>query len=74
MPLYQYECATCGHTFEVLAMRPTAEPTEPCPECGSEKVERTIGLPARTATDSDSQANCGVGPPCAAPWCGRKRR
>jgi putative FmdB family regulatory protein len=35
MPTYEYECKTCGHTFDVFqSMRD--EPLKICPECGKE--------------------------------------
>ena len=32
MPLYDYECATCGNRFE-LRQGFNADPVEPCPRC-----------------------------------------
>ncbi|GHV82432.1 hypothetical protein AGMMS49991_09900 [Spirochaetia bacterium] len=35
MPTYEYECKTCGHTFDTFqSMRD--EPLKICPECGKE--------------------------------------
>ncbi|GHV95177.1 hypothetical protein AGMMS50293_14970 [Spirochaetia bacterium] len=40
MPTYEYECKSCGHTFEAFqAMRD--EPLKVCPECGKE-IRRLI--------------------------------
>ena len=74
MPLYAFECSECGQPFEALVTRPSADAKEPCPACGSAKVERTIGLPSRptSAAKPAANANCGEGPPCGASWCGRK--
>jgi putative FmdB family regulatory protein len=33
MPTYEYECKTCGHTFEVFQSM-SDEPVKVCPECG----------------------------------------
>jgi putative FmdB family regulatory protein len=40
MPLYEYECEKCGHTFE-LRESITAEPRKRCPVCRG-KVRRLI--------------------------------
>ena len=40
MPLYDYDCRTCGHEFEVL-IRPGSE-TPKCTSCGSEELERLL--------------------------------
>lgn len=51
MPMYDYECEECGHTFEFLAKstqkKDREKPTkEPCPECGvTGKVIRHFGTP-----------------------------
>jgi len=52
MPVFGYKCVQCDHEFEVLYKTQSAvereEPTEKCPECGSEKKERDE-VPKRTS-------------------------
>jgi|PlaIllAssembly_1097288.scaffolds.fasta_scaffold394286_1 putative FmdB family regulatory protein len=44
MPIYEYHCQSCGHTFEVL--RKFSDPAiHECPRC-SAQVQRLISLPA----------------------------
>lgn len=73
MPLYEFHCRECEHTFETLVTTRESKSVA-CPECESASVERLIGLPARpVANDSPAATNCrGDGPPCDAPMCGRK--
>lgn len=41
MPLYEYQCKACQHTFEV--MQKMSDATLPqCPECKSKKVDKLI--------------------------------
>lgn len=40
MPIYEYGCITCGTGFEKL-MKLDA-PAPPCPECGSEDVQKKV--------------------------------
>ncbi len=40
MPLYEYECAKCGHGFEKIESF-SASPTKKCPKCGG-KAERQL--------------------------------
>ena len=40
MPLYEYECASCGHRFEVL-QKFSDKPVRVCTRCGG-KVNRLI--------------------------------
>jgi putative FmdB family regulatory protein len=40
MPTYEYECKSCGHTFDVF-QNMSDEPIKVCPECGKE-VRRLI--------------------------------
>jgi putative FmdB family regulatory protein len=43
MPLYDYQCAACAGTFELL----TAFDARPaCPQCGSPNMERLLSAPA----------------------------
>ncbi len=45
MPLYHYECFTCGHQFtDMLRIANRKIPTEnPCSECGADDVRQLIG-------------------------------
>jgi putative FmdB family regulatory protein len=40
MPTYEYECKSCGHTFDVF-QNMSDEPVKVCPQCGKE-VRRLI--------------------------------
>lgn len=42
IPIFEYSCQGCGHTFEAL-VRGDAKPS--CPECSSADLERHFSLP-----------------------------
>lgn len=44
MPLYEYECFLCGHSFERIQRVNDGSNTK-CPECGG-AVRRLLGVPA----------------------------
>lgn len=44
MPIYEYECARCGHRFEMM-QKFDDPPRKRCPQCRG-KVERLISSPA----------------------------
>jgi putative FmdB family regulatory protein len=44
MPLYEYECDSCGHRFEVIQKFSDA-PIDTCPKCGS-TVHKMMSSPA----------------------------
>jgi putative FmdB family regulatory protein len=45
MPIYDYQCATCGHKAEV--MRKMSEvSTEACPECGANAFSKQLSAPS----------------------------
>lgn len=50
MPIYEYECQECDNEFELLIL-PSTKDTPRCPECKSEKIERTV---SRFAMSSES--------------------
>ena len=37
MPLYDFECPSCGHAFEELV---AAGESPPCPSCGADGAQR----------------------------------
>ena len=46
MPIYEYECENCGHTFQELYMSPEDRPSEMvCPECDSSDVHQIFSPP-----------------------------
>jgi putative FmdB family regulatory protein len=45
MPLYEYECESCGHRFELI-QRFADPPAERCVACGKEPVHKLISAPA----------------------------
>ena len=45
MPIYAFECGSCGHQFERLQRLADADPTE-CPECHAEQVRRQLTAPS----------------------------
>jgi putative FmdB family regulatory protein len=44
MPLYEYECDTCGHRFEII-QKFSDPPIEKCPKCGG-SVHKLMSSPA----------------------------
>jgi putative FmdB family regulatory protein len=42
MPIYEYQCANCGHQLEELQSI-SEPPLEKCPKCGKNKLKRLIG-------------------------------
>jgi putative FmdB family regulatory protein len=45
MPVYEYECAACGHQFEEW-QKINDQPVKTCPKCSEDKVERLISQTA----------------------------
>jgi putative FmdB family regulatory protein len=43
VPLYEYQCQTCGRQYESL-VRSLADQAAPCVHCGSDKVERILSV------------------------------
>ncbi|QDH70906.1 FmdB family zinc ribbon protein [Marilutibacter alkalisoli] len=44
MPIYAFECAACGHSFDRLQKISDADPAE-CPSCGEPRVRRQLTAP-----------------------------
>ena len=64
MPLYEYSCNQCHSEFELL-IRGDHQPQ--CPECGSQRLEKQLSVPAAHMVSSDSLPMC---PSPAAGTCG----
>jgi putative FmdB family regulatory protein len=72
MPLYDYACQRCEHTFETLVFN--AAETVECPQCQSREVQRQLSVPAKPLTETTAlPAACNsTGPPCGS-MCSRFR-
>lgn len=44
MPLYEYQCDTCGHRFERI-QKFSDPPVDVCPSCGKSPVTKLISAP-----------------------------
>jgi len=45
MPIYEFECTSCGNVFDRLQKISDPDP-DACPECGKRKVRRRVTAPA----------------------------
>lgn len=71
MPLYEYNCTKCRHTFETLVFDGDVVA---CPQCQGRKVERLLSVPAKPRSEGSTPLPMGCtsdGPPCGAPGCRR---
>jgi len=51
MPIYDYQCSSCGHKAEVMR-KISAANTEACPECGKETFSKQVSAPSFQLTGS----------------------
>lgn len=69
MPLYEYACKRCEHTFEALVF--DGEQVE-CPECRHDKLERLLSVPAKPRNEGTSlPLRCAPEAPPCGPGCCR---
>ena len=71
MPLYEYTCKDCEHSFEALVFG--SERVE-CPECEGGNLEKLFSVPGLPqGQNSAFPSACGDPslPPCGAPGCRR---
>ncbi|MGI9290796.1 MAG: FmdB family zinc ribbon protein [Gammaproteobacteria bacterium] len=45
MPIFDYSCQACGHTFDIL-QKLGADPLSECPECGRNELKKLLSAPA----------------------------
>ena len=53
MPLYEYECLSCGCQFQYLIMKRGQEEDITCPECGDRKIKKNISRAAYHVSEKD---------------------
>ncbi|MFP4522702.1 MAG: FmdB family zinc ribbon protein [Fibrobacterota bacterium] len=42
MPVFEYECASCGSVFELLVNKISSRDKQKCPDCKSSDVSRKL--------------------------------
>jgi putative FmdB family regulatory protein len=45
MPIFDYQCQACSHSFDVL-QKMNAAPLEDCPECGKPELRKMLSAPS----------------------------
>jgi putative FmdB family regulatory protein len=68
MPLYEYACQKCSHTFETLVF--DGESIS-CPECASAQILRLLSVPAQPRAEGTSvpMSRKNDLPPCGPGCC-----
>ena len=66
MPLYEYQCNTCGEEFEQIVSFSKADLLPPCPECEGSNTTKKISAAASFGSSSGgsytaSSGSCGTG-------------
>jgi putative FmdB family regulatory protein len=69
MPIYEYRCEPCDHTFETLVR--SAGDVARCPKCGNIEVAKQFSVPAAAQSGSSSSLPiCGNPEAARALGCG----
>jgi len=73
MPMYEYACRECEHTFEALIF--DGEKVD-CPKCHGRKLDRLLSVPAKPASRTSDRPNalpmqCNPKSPPCGPGCCR---
>ncbi len=61
MPIYEFRCRKCEHTFETLASMNEDGSGLNCPECGEPKPEKLLSIFSASGTGSPAASGGGCG-------------
>ena len=62
MPLFEYQCVTCGHRFEALVV---GSRTPVCPRCAGEELEKQFSTFGMGASKRGGGTAVPAGPACS---------
>lgn len=65
MPIYEYECSSCGETFDLLVSRSKAKDSPPCEKCGATDTHRVMSGFFGRSGSGDGEGSSSVGGACA---------
>jgi len=60
MPIYEYQCAKCGHTFDHLA-RTLTDTAKECPECGAADPVKQLSTFSASVSEGRDAGACSTG-------------
>ncbi|HUR71162.1 MAG TPA: FmdB family zinc ribbon protein [Candidatus Limnocylindrales bacterium] len=58
MPIFEYNCASCDHHFEIIVLSPREKIS--CPKCTGKKVGKQLSVFSAPASTSGTAPNPGV--------------
>lgn len=65
MPMYEYRCRNCGHSFdELITSSSIADEDIECPKCGKYQSEKLMSAFASSGGASASVSSVGSGSSC----------
>ena len=67
MPLYEYECESCGDRFEKLVSVSKGSKNVACPKCSSKSVRKLMSACASISGKDGGGSDC---PTCPTGTCG----
>jgi putative FmdB family regulatory protein len=71
MPMYEYECKSCGNVFDLLRNMNQDDSDVVCTQCGAKKVQRKLSVIASVAkSESSAMADFSGGDSCSSGLCG----
>jgi putative FmdB family regulatory protein len=69
VPIYEFSCLSCRHTFDVFGGYATREARQVCPQCEGTDTKAMFSMFAVTgsgeASSASSSGGCGCGGGCA---------
>jgi putative FmdB family regulatory protein len=61
MPIYEYRCDGCAHSFEILTSFAERERAHPCPSCESLRTQVVVSTFARSGGGDSAPLDLGAG-------------
>jgi len=60
MPIYEYQCRKCGHTFDHLA-RTLTDTAKTCPKCGARNPAKQVSTFSASVAEGSAGSSCPTG-------------
>lgn len=64
VPIYEFSCLSCRHTFEVFGSYASRDQRQVCPECEGTNTKAMFSLFAVTGSSESASASAGGGCAC----------